>query len=259
MMSNTMRTVSSFFFSVGKCFVIEALLKFFQMLDAKHRPTANGPHSVLVLTEEYRKTYLTNTLDQFLDEYVFAKEEECVPVDDKESEPGNGDGVWCYSINVLKSFLLLADVKDAVASGNGEYLSVLRKQLLEHFFATPGFNEFSIEMFVNILQCQVLLSEAEAHHCKWAATVNWRGGPDKNIEIDLLQENRNSEMKKLIKAMEANKTEVAISRASKASGGVTKIVEAYEGQVKMHKMSSVHSHKSSTEDEKLISKDLRDL
>ena len=89
--------------------------------------------------------------------------------------------------------------------------------------------------------------------------MNWRGGPDKNIEIDLLQENRNSEMKKLIKAMGANKTEVAISRASNASGGVTKIVEAYEGQVKMHNKSSVHSHKSSTEDEKLVSKDLRDL
>ena len=66
-------------------------------------------------------------------------------------------------------------------------------------------------------------------------------------------------MKKLNKAMWANKTEGAISRASKASGGVTKIVEAYEGQVKMHKKSSIHSHKSSTENKKLISKDLRDL
>ena len=79
-------------------------------------------------------------------------------------------------------------------------------------------------MFINILQCEVLLSEAEAHHCKWTATVNWRGGPNNSIEIDLLQESWNCEMKKLIKSMGANKTEVAISRASKASGGVTKIL-----------------------------------
>jgi hypothetical protein len=232
-------------------------MEFFQMPDKKHKPTANGPHSVHVFSKEYQKTYLIDALDKFLDEYVFPEYEY---EDDDDSETMNGDGVWCYSINILKSFLLLADIKDAVASGNGEYLSVLRKQLLPHFFSTPGFNEFSIEMFINILQCQVLLSEAEAHQCKWAATVNWTGGAYKNIEIDLLQENRNCEMKKLIKAMGANKTEVAITRASKASGGVSKIVEAFESQVTMRKKtSSAHTHKSATEDEKVISKDLRDL
>ena len=97
--------------------------------------------------------------------------------------------------------MLLADFKDAVATGNGEYLSVIRKQLLLHFFSTPGFSEFAIEMFVNILQCQVLLSEMEAYNCKWAATVNWKGGAGNNIEIDLFQENRNCEIKKLITAM----------------------------------------------------------
>ena len=128
------------------------------MLDTKHKPAANSPHSVHVLTEEYQKTYLDNTLDRFLDEYVFVEDEESKAI----------DGIWCYGTNILKSFLLLADIRDAVASGNGEDLSAPRKQLLEHFFATPG---FAIEMFVNILQCQVVLSEAEAHICKWAATV----------------------------------------------------------------------------------------
>ena len=62
--------------------------------------------------------------------------------------------------------MLLADIKDAVATGNGQHLSILRKQLLVHFFVTGGFNEFAIEMLVNILQTQVLLSEAEAYHCQ---------------------------------------------------------------------------------------------
>lgn len=55
-------------------------------------------------------------------------------------------------------------------------------------------------------------------------------------------------MKKLIKSMGANKTENVIYRASNASGGVTKIVKEFGGQVKMCKKSSVHSHKSATED-----------
>ncbi|CAB3982271.1 Hypothetical predicted protein [Paramuricea clavata] len=126
-------------------------------------------------------------------------------------------------------------LKDAVKSGNGEYLEVLRKQLLVHFFSTPGY-EFAIEMLINILQYQVLLTEAEAHQCKWAATVNWNGGSGKNIEIDLFQENQNSEMKKLIKSMGANKSEQAISRAILS-----------------------HSHKSALNDDTVILGDLRDL
>ena len=57
--------------------------------------------------------------------------------------------------------------------------------------------------------------------------------------------------------MGANKTEKAISRASKASGGVCKVVEAFESQVNIEKKSSSHSHRSLSEDEKLISRDLR--
>ena len=58
------------FYSVGKCFVIEALLEFFQMDDAKCKPTANGPHSVQVFNEEYRKKYIAEVLDKFLDAFI---------------------------------------------------------------------------------------------------------------------------------------------------------------------------------------------
>ena len=218
------------------------------MANTKHKPTANGPHSVNVLTEDYRKSYMQNVIDKFLDELVFLDDEFKV-----------SDSIWSYGVNLIKCFLLLADFKDAVSPGNGEHLLILRKQLLVHFFSTPGFNEFAIEMFVNILQCEVLLSKAEANRYKWAATVNWRGGSGKNIEMDLFQENRNSEMKKLIRAMGANKMEKAITRASKASGGVSKIIEAYEHQVSIHPRSTTHSHKSSINDEKIISRDLRSL
>ena len=243
------------FCSVGKCFVIEALLEFFQMDDAKCKPTANGPHSVHVLNEEYRKKYIAEVLDKFLDEFIFPSE---LP-DDEMSDKDVSDGVWCYSVNILKCFMVIADFKDAVSTGNGHHISILRKQLLVHFFSTPGFNQFAIEMLINILQCEVLLSKAEAHRCKWAATVNWKGGSGKNIEIDLFQENRNCEMKKLIRSMGANKTEKAITRASQAEGGVSKIVDSFKEQVKLSIRSSSHTHKSSEDDEKIICRDLRGL
>ena len=63
---------------------------------------------------------------------------------------------------------------------------ILYKILLLHFKALPGFKSYAIETLVNIIQNEVSLSEAEAHQCKWAATVNWKGGAGKNIEIHLL-------------------------------------------------------------------------
>ena len=100
---------------VGKCYAIEALMEFFQVDDAKHKPTANGPHSVHIFNEDYRKDYINNTLEKFLDEYVFQ-------ADKIKGWSIPSDGVWCYGINMLKSYLLLADIKDAAVTRNGEYL-----------------------------------------------------------------------------------------------------------------------------------------
>ena len=240
------------FISIGRCFVVEALLEFFQMADTKQKPSKNAPNS---LDEEQKDVYIIMTVEKFLDEYVFSATDDTTGNEDADDK----DGVFAYSVNLMVSFLLLADVKDAVKSGNGEYLAVLRKQLLVHFSSTPGCNEFAIEMLINILQCQVLLTEAEAHQCTWAATVNWNGGSGKNIEIDLFQENQNSEMKKMVKSMGANKSEQAIARASKACSGVKKIVESYEHQVNIHRKSSAHSHRSALKDEKIILEDFREL
>ena len=115
------------FITVGKYYTIEALLEFFQIVDENHKPTANRPHSLNIFHEDYQKSYLTSTLDKFLDYYIFNDENK------ESSSTAPTDGVWCYAVN-LKSYILLADIKDAVATGNGEHLTILHKQLLVHFF-----------------------------------------------------------------------------------------------------------------------------
>jgi hypothetical protein len=52
-------------------------------------------------------------------------------------------------------------------------------------------------------------------------------------------------MKKMIRSMGTNKAEKAIERASKASGGISKIVEAFEEQVNIYPKSGSHTHKQS--------------
>ena len=115
-----------------------------------------------------------------------------------------------YSLCLLKYYFILLDFKDAVREGNGERLATLHKLLVPHFKSLPGFNAHAIEMMISVIQNEVLLSEAETHQCMWASFANWKVGPGKNIEIDLLQENRNKDIKKAIKTMGANKTDLAI-------------------------------------------------
>ena len=109
------------------------------------------------------------------------------------------------------------------------------------------------------MQNVVLPSEAESHQRNWAATANWKGGTGKNIEIDILQENRNKDIKKEIRRMGANKTDKAIDRASRAARGQWKIVENFDQQVGRGVQHSSHGHKSSATHESKVCRDLCDL
>lgn len=265
------------FMSVGKCFTIEALVKYFNMANKDGNPTNNRPPLFhIMMTGNNKQVYFNSVLDKFIDEFLLlpstsfpgpTREEEdqenevesLSASEDSQSCLENTDFVNNYSSCLLKYFLILLDFKDAVREGNGETLATLHKVLLPYFKSLPGFNAYAIEMLISVIQNDVFLSEAEAHHCMWASTANWKGGVGKNIEIDLLQENRNKDIKKAIKAMGPNKTDNAIDRSSRASGGERHTVQNFDHQVGKTSPSSTHSHKSSEIDERIVLNDLRDL
>ena len=243
------------FMSIGHCYLIEALLQFFKMENINESPKENNPCPPNDMNDEEKKTHVLAVLDKFIEEYIL----QTTTSRDEDDDDNECDGVCNYAINLLRSFMVLLDCKDAVASGNGDHLALIQKQMLFYFSSVSGYNSYAIEMLISNIQNEVLLSPAEAHHCKWAALANWKGGKNKNIEIDLLQENRNKDIKGLIHQMGANKTEKAIQRISKASGGVRKIVDVFEDQASVKQKSSAHSHRSSSEDEQKIATDLRKL
>ena len=124
-------------------------------------------------------------------------------------QPLQGDGrdkVRRYSRNILQHFLLLKpDYCDAVREGDGKRMAQIHKDFLLYFKTDSSFNAYSLEMMVNVAQNEILLSERETERAIWSQTVNWKGGLGKNIEADLMQENRNNDHKAAIKAMGANK------------------------------------------------------
>ena len=244
-------------------------MEFFGMKEMKDTPTKNRPNYAFISQQEYKNKYYNETLDKFLEEYVTGDDNtNQLPPTGTESEsnvneqPLQGDGrdkVRMYSRNILQYFLTLEDYRDAVREGDGKRMAQIHKDFLLYFKTDPSFNAYSLEMMVNVAQNEILLSEREAERAIWSQTVNWKGGPGKNMEADLMQENRNNDHKAAIKAMGANKTKLAVHRASKAAGGQRQIVENFDEQTGVSPQSSSHTHRSSDRDEQVILQDLRRL
>ena len=241
------------FISVGRAYTVAALMKFFGMEAKDDSPKCNIPPHDVVQGDGDKKLYFTTVMTKFVSEYLMPSQH--APDSDQLNEHQQPDLVREYSLCLLRLYFILVDLKRAVRIGDGDRLASLHKVLLKHFKSDGGHNSYAIEMFISILQNEVFLTEAQAHQTRWASTANLRGGPH-NLEIDLLQENLNREVKKGIKGMGANKTPKAIERLSRAAGGTMKIVEAVDSALGIKVKSSEHSHKTSIKDENIIISDL---
>ena len=166
------------------------------------------------------------------------------------------DRIKEYSLYLLRLFFILKSLKDAVKLGDGDRLVTIRKVLLKHFKSHGGHNTYAIEMLICILQYKVFLTKRQAHQARWASSVNSRGGPGNNIEIDLMQENLNREPRKGIRG---NKTPKAIERFSKAAWGAAEIIRNFDVAMKIKKSASSHKHKSSEKNANIILADLLQL
>ena len=246
-----------------RCHTIEAAMEFFHMDDIADTPTKNRPNYAFMTTEEQKQNYFQETFDRFIAEYVTGDD------DANQSEPGDAgahadhasavvvDNLRNYSRNILQYFFVLQDYRDAVKEGDGKRMAQIHKDFLLYFKTERSFNAYAIEMMVNITQNEVLLSEQEAHQAIWSQTVHWKGGERRNVEADLMQENRNYDHKTGIKMMGANKTKKAVERLTKASGGKRKIVKNFDEISKVASESMTHTHRSSDRDETLVREDVR--
>ena len=244
--------------SVRNCFTIEALVHFFGMENKDGQIVKNRPPYHILDVGDNKKEYYDSVLNKFIDKFYLLPSPVLVAEDDI-SCPDSQDFVENYSLCLLKYYFILLDFKYAVREGNGSRLTILHKLLVPYFKSLPGFNTYGIEIVMNLVQNEVFLSQAEAHQCMWASTANWNRRSGKNIEIDLLQENCNKDVKKAIKAMGPNKTENAIECSSKSCGGKKHTVENFDCQVNQGHHSTSHSHGSSATNEGKVLTDLCQL
>ena len=146
------------FLSIGRCYTVEALVDFFNMETPDGHPTKNRPPYHVLDVGDNKEEYFESILEKFIDKYLITPAPETQANAEEECDD---DFIRNYSVCLLKYFFLYADLKDAVKEGNGATLATLHKQLLPFFKSLPGFNAYAIEMFISIVQNEVLLSEAE--------------------------------------------------------------------------------------------------
>ncbi len=154
--------------------------------------------------------------------------------------------------------VFLMQLIDTCKEGDGLRNNINKKRLLL-YFKSSSFTNYAVEMFTSIAQIEALASEEIAHRLTWGRFVNWHGGQGKNIACDMAQEICNRVSKDVVRGMGPNKTAKAMTRASKAAAGIQQIVRRVNDESDIKRVSQVHSHKSSIEDELMMVKDLRKI
>ena len=143
------------FLTVGRCYVVEALMQFFGMETKDSRITKNRPPYHILDVGDTKRQYYDAVLDKFIDEFLIPG-----PTNDPEDSSSEvpQEYVKNYSLCVSKYYFIYFDFKDAVKEGNGESIATLHKTLLTHFKSLQGFNPYAIEMLISVIQNEVFLS-----------------------------------------------------------------------------------------------------
>lgn len=267
----------SFFSTVVDGYVVYAAMEFFGMASPDAVPTVNICDSVKEKVGELVNKYVLfkaevdecTTLHEEIREaetpqegyvcrfpscnkiYVYEKRRNnheisvhglTIPTEREERSPPNpqnGDGVFNYSHNILKSGLLLRNFQDAIKEGDGSRLERLWKFMMLLFKVT-GKTKYALAAIRLHAQLNAILSPGEAHSLRWNRTINLKGGVGRNVAIDQVQEHRIKETKELMSGHGPNLTFTSAQIYSRASDLVSDVMRNFDKENEVRKESGKH-------------------
>lgn len=168
-----------------------------------------------------------------------------IPCENEErspQDPRDGDGIFNYSHNILKTGLLLKNFQDAVKEGDGSRLERLWKFMMLLYKVT-GKTKYALAAIRLHAQLNAMLTPREAHCLRWNRTINLKGGIGRNVAIDQVQEHRVKETKELMSGHGANLTFPSAQIYSRASDGVACVMKNFDKESKVRKESSKHQRR----------------
>lgn len=260
----------TFFLLVGRAYLTMALRDYFGLASNTDAPSKHGPQAEDTVSPEAIEAYMIRTLAEFVDSYVLIdpEKEKLEQISANRNQDTRVHAIFSehgyagsreasqeselkpdyqrnYATSILDYYLMMLQLIDTTKQGDGDRLLLNMKRLLLYFRkAGTSKTNYSVEMFVAIVQAGALLSKGQADEVLFGRFVNLRGGFGNCMENDLGHEILNGFAKGLVLAMGANKTEKAVKRASKASGGLKDIVDNFNSTTTLHRLSTKHSHRS---------------
>ena len=235
--------------SVGRAYIVVALMKFFGMETVEDMPTKNFVGNGEKPSAEEAKSFFSQKFEEFIDKMFFQR----------GYGGQNDDYVENYALSVIFCTFILLELNDTAAEGDGERNLINQKVLLTIFKSLGAYSKYAIEMFVSIAQMECMLSEKLSNEVKWGFFSNWRGGAGNNIEDDKAQEICNRLSKQAVMRMGANKTIENIQTVSRATSGLKMVIENFDKISSTHHVSSKHTTRSSKDDELSMVNDLMQL
>lgn len=158
------------------------------------------------------------------------------------------DDVFNYNCSLLSQGLLFMDFLDATSEGDGERSIRCWKFFLLHFKEEKSTTKYALEALYLLLQVHSFLPPAEAHSLVWNRTVSNKGGPGKNVALDLDMEHDNKDIKTPIKNLGPNVTEAAVRRISQGQQKSKKMLTLVDREITVKQRSGKHVSADYTKD-----------
>ena len=163
------------------------------------------------------------------------------------TETEGEDFINSYSTVVMKLGFLYRNFCDAVREGDEERVCRLWKFLTLHYF-TFGHKKYALEGFMLTSRLCATLSKRKAEQLTWNRFANTRGGPGKNVSLDLYIEHLNNETKHYLKKLGANLTDASAIRCSRAAGITRELMISFDKNASLKAPYGRHARRNDTDD-----------
>ena len=119
------------FIGIGRAYIVTAALEYFGMSSTDDAPTLNKMTANISQTEENKKKYFDDAFDGFINKYLFQKDDD-----------NDDDYIRNYALCCIFLTILILQMKDTSAEGDGERNLINKKLLLSVFKSLGSYSKY---------------------------------------------------------------------------------------------------------------------
>ena len=240
-----------FIITVTSGFVVAAALAAFQLKSPSDHPTNQivpGADSIWTLSSSQRQECLKDLCGKVYDRFINFKF-------NSATSAQVVDGIFDYSIQLLRLGCFYMEFRDAIKEGDGERVLRCWKYMIP-IFSASGNKNYACEAANLALQHSYTLPPRLSAQLLWSRFVNISGRPGKNIPDDLHMEHLNKIAKGAILFLGSNSSEKAITRVGRAIGTLSPVLDNFDEVNNVTTSSTSQKRPSALKDIEIVADEL---